>query len=122
MEGSVTIVNRKSNIVNQLMPGEQATVRGAATETRAVDVQQYTAWKSGYFYFNGELPQSAFAQLSRWYDIELVYRGEVPPVEFYGKIERNKPLGSLLKILEKAGLAFEVVKQGNGYQLIIGSE
>lgn len=102
-----------------LLPGQQATVNASSLRVEMVDVDQYILWKDGFFYFNGDSPQEAFAQLSRWYDFELIYRNEVPAIQFFGKIERNKSLGSLLKILEKAGLEFEVVPKGNKLQLIV---
>lgn len=103
-----------------LHPGQQSIVDSASVSIEKVSVGQYSAWKEGYFYFNGDSPEAAFAQLSRWYDIEVVYKGEVPEIAFYGEIERNKTLGSLLKMLNKAGLDFEVVQKGNSNQLIIG--
>lgn len=122
VEGSVQIVNRASSIVNRLQPGEQALVRGTGIETKQVDVFQHIAWKEGYFYFNGDSPQDAFAQLSRWYDIEVIYRKHAPTLQFFGRIERDKPLGSLLKILERAGLEFEIKPQGEEVHLILGSD
>lgn len=103
-----------------LNPGQQATARGGQIVVNPVDVELYTAWKDGFFNFNGDSPQEAFAQLSRWYDVEVAYPGDMPTVQFYGKIERSKPLGSILRILEKAGLEFEVVSKGSRPQLIIG--
>ncbi|GGG96928.1 iron dicitrate transporter FecR [Parapedobacter pyrenivorans] len=103
-----------------LHPGQQAIVDSASVSIEKVNVGQYSAWKEGYFYFNGDSPEAAFAQLSRWYDIEVVYRGQVPEIAFYGEIDRNKTLGSLLNMLDKAGLNFEVVHKGNRNQLIIG--
>lgn len=105
-----------------LLPGQQATVNASSVRVEKVAVNQYIIWKDGFFYFNGDSPQEAFARLSRWYDFELVYRGNIPTVQFFGKIERNKSLGSLLKILNKAGLESEVVPKGDKVQLIIGRE
>lgn len=103
-----------------LHPGQQSIVDSTSISIEKVNVGQYAAWKEGYFYFNGDSPEDAFAQLSRWYDIEVVYSGRIPKLAFYGEIERNKTLGSLLKILHKAGLDFQVVHKGNRNQLIIG--
>ena len=105
-----------------LRPGQQASVDEDDMRVAHVDVGEYTAWKEGYFYFNGDSPQHAFSQLSRWYDIQVIYRDERPTVSFYGKIARDKPLQSLLTILKKAGLEFEVTQNTNGYQLVVGSE
>jgi len=105
-----------------LSPGQQAVVNGSSGRVETVDTGAFTAWKDGFFYFDGDSPESAFAQLGRWYDLELVYPHKIPNVEFYGKIERNKSLGAILKILEKAGLEFQVIPREAGYQLIINSE
>lgn len=105
-----------------LLPGQQGIVATSSVRVEKVDVEQYTAWKDGFFYFNGDSPQEAFAQLSRWYDIELIYSGDVPTMQFYGKLERNMSLGSLLRILEGAGLEFEVTADRDGFQLFIGTE
>jgi len=105
-----------------LHPGQQSIVDSASVSIEKVNVGQYSAWKEGNFYFNGDSPEVAFAQLSRWYDIEVVYRSQVPKIAFYGEIERDKTLGSLLKILDKAGLEFQVVHKGGRNQLIIGHD
>ncbi|MEC3881647.1 FecR family protein [Parapedobacter sp. 10938] len=105
-----------------LSPGQQAVVDGSSGHVETVDTAPFTAWKDGFFYFDGDSPESAFAQLGRWYNIEVVYPHHVPNVQFYGKLERNKSLGAILKILEKAGLVFQVVPQDERYQLIIGGK
>jgi len=127
VEGKVLInygarLNNEGYMPLVLTPGQQAIVDGSSGRVETVDIGPYTAWKDGFFYFDGDSPESAFAQLSRWYDLELVYPRSVPNVQFYGKIERNKSLGAILKILEKAGLNFQVIPQENGYQLIINDE
>lgn len=121
VEGSVQVTSDADNQPPvTLNPGQQATARGGQIMVNPVDVQLYTAWKDGFFNFNGDSPEEAFAQLGRWYDVEVAYPGKVPTVQFYGKIERSKPLGSILRILEKAGLEFEVVSEGSVPQLVIG--
>ncbi|WP_051292681.1 FecR family protein [Olivibacter sitiensis] len=105
-----------------LNPGDQATYQGEAISVKQVNTSQYTAWKEGFFYFNGHSPQEAFEQLGRWYDINVVYRRKVPIVQFFGKVERNKSLGSLLNILQTAGFEFDVVSSGDAITLIVGKE
>lgn len=128
VEGSVSVLSSEktpgaySTPFAILKPGEQALVRGSHIETKQVDVSQYTAWMEGYFYFNGHSPQDAFAQLGRWYDIDVIYLKNVPTIQFFGRIDRSKSLSSLLKILEKAGLEFEIVPIGGKVRLLIGSD
>ncbi|MBK1439353.1 FecR family protein [Parapedobacter sp. ISTM3] len=105
-----------------LRPGQQGIVDTSSVRVEWVDVSQHTAWKDGFFYFDGDSPQEAFAQLARWYDIEVVYRNDLHTIEFYGKIERNMSLGAFLSILEEAGLDFEVIAKKSGLQLVVGTE
>lgn len=106
----------------QISPGEQGVLINGVFKKSPVDTDQFTAWKGGYFYFDGLPPQAAFAQLGRWYDLDVVYQGKMPTVKFFGMIERNKPLGSILNILEKSGLTFEIKQVDNRNQLIVFNE
>ena len=47
-------------------------------------------------------------ELARWYNIEVVYEGEVPDQQFGGELRRNSKLSSVLKILEKSGVNFRI--------------
>lgn len=47
-------------------------------------------------------------QLSRWYDVEVVYPGKIPEVYFGGKIDRSLPLNEVLKFLEKNQIHFRL--------------
>lgn len=102
-----------------LEPGQQGVVGASTVRVQDVDVSQYTAWKDGFFYFRGDSPKEAFAELSRWYDIEVVYPNGIPAMRFYGKLERNKPLGTLLRILEEAGMQFTIQPTDKGVQLLV---
>jgi transmembrane sensor len=55
-------------------------------------------------------------QLSRWYDLEVVYEKEVPAVQFWGKISRSTSLSGVLKGLQDAGVHFRIE---NGRRLIV---
>src|SRR5690606_2545608 len=86
-----------------LKPGEQAIINHGTLVVKTVDVDQYTAWKDGVFYFERLSPPVAIAQLARWYDLDVVYQGKVPQLNIFGVIDRNKTLDAVLKSLEKSG-------------------
>ncbi|WP_257669399.1 FecR family protein [Parapedobacter tibetensis] len=115
VEGGVQIVNRQSETVNKLQPGEQSIIRGAATDIHTVDVQQYTAWKDGFFYFNSTPLVDIIRQVGRWYDVEVDYDGNTPALEFSGKIQRSLQLSQVLRILEKGGVQFHL----DGRKLVV---
>lgn len=119
VEGAVQLVNLASNAVNKLRPGEQAVVSGATVNISKVSVEPYTAWKEGFFYFNNVQPRKAIEQVARWYDLEVVYEGNMPVTSVFGMIERTKRLDAVLKSLGKNGLDFEIRQRGSKKQLLV---
>jgi ferric-dicitrate binding protein FerR (iron transport regulator) len=66
------------------------------------------AWKNGYFHFNHESLEGVMRQVSRWYDAEITYEGNVPDREFGGKIARGSDIKDVLKILELSNVHFRI--------------
>jgi transmembrane sensor len=111
LEGAVRVstaqtnspVNRKSDIAN-LLPGQQSVVTGSVVKIIPADTEEAIAWKNGYFKFNSEPISSIMRKLSRWYDVEVVYEGEVSKDKFGGTISRYKNVGEVLDMLESTKL------------------
>ncbi|MBL7736719.1 MAG: FecR domain-containing protein [Chitinophagaceae bacterium] len=104
LEGSVRVA--KGDRRQLLKPGQQARV----TENEDiiikedVNLDQATAWKNGQFYLTGSNIREIMRQISRWYNAEVVYEGDVSGIDFYGVVERTKNISELLGILEKTGI------------------
>jgi transmembrane sensor len=81
-----------------LKPDEQSVLdtRGDLKTFSHVNVDEIIAWKNGYFHFNHSSLQSTMRQLARWYDVTVEYRGEIPPQEFMGEIDRHLTLSAIL--------------------------
>ncbi|WP_257667213.1 FecR family protein [Parapedobacter tibetensis] len=112
VEGSVRVVsttNHQSPVM--IKPGEQATNRGATIEITTVDTDQYIAWKNGRFYFKRTPLEEIMRQVSRWYDVEVVYQHGIPKETFSGKVSRNVSLMGLLNILQVS--AVKIRLEGN---------
>ena len=60
------------------------------------------AWKNGLFAFQGANIKSVMSQLARWYDVDVVYEGDVKET-FYVKMNRNTKASNVFKILETTG-------------------
>src|SRR5690606_3483511 len=106
-----------------LRPGEQAVVAGAALRVDKVDVEPYAAWKNGYFYFDRLPTREVLAQLARWYDLDVVYKGDLENTNVFALIDRAKPLGAVLRSLEKSGLKFRVIhSEGRNRLLVFGEK
>lgn len=104
--GGLASVNRQSAI---LKPGEQAIMLASPLTTdhspftivHSPDLEQVMAWKNGLFQFHNAGLPAVLRQISRWYDVDIRYEGDMPVREFEGKIQRNLTLLQVLKILEK---------------------
>ncbi|SEL43513.1 FecR family protein [Parapedobacter koreensis] len=103
VEGWVQIVNHQSKKTNKLIPGQQSIVRGATTRVSVVDVEQYIAWKNGYFAFADEHISQVMNVIARWYDIEVEYQGDMTNKYFGGTISRFEDFETLLKTIALTG-------------------
>jgi ferric-dicitrate binding protein FerR (iron transport regulator) len=81
------------------------------------------AWKNGRFEFTGNTIQSVMGQLSRWYDVDIVYEGALPEANFVGAIARQEKLSQVLKMLELTNVVrFKIQKKtvaGEAAQIIV---
>ncbi|MEO6706377.1 MAG: FecR domain-containing protein, partial [Ginsengibacter sp.] len=107
LEGSVKINN--GNATGLLKPGQQASVNKEVKINSDVDLNLVMAWKNGYFQFDNASLQNVMKQISRWYDVNVVYEGINRPREFVGEIQRDLTLSEVLKILEKNKVHFKIV-------------
>ena len=134
LTGAVQIGGVFGGRKTQLAPGEQAQlvrgsgagagvsgggagVSGAGAGASSVhvvadadaDVDAAIAWKNGYFDFNKADIQTIMRQLSRWYDVEVSFRGDESKGRiFWGGIQRNLPLSAVFGILDKSGVQFAI--------------
>jgi len=108
-EGKAQVEN-KSPIGNLqsavLKPGQQSSIQYPASSISVisdVDIEQVLAWKDNRFIFSGDNIQSVMRQLARWYDVDIVYEGQVSMDEFVGVISRSRyeNISAILDVLEK---------------------
>jgi len=102
-----------------LNPGEQAVIKGNRIDVKAVDVELYTAWKNGLFKFRETELRSVMSQLSRWYDMDVEYIGDIPDTHYYGQISRDNNLSAVLRILKGSGLNFKITKTGDTQKVTV---
>ena len=106
LEGSVRVRlagSTESPVSSRLLtPGQQSVLRASARSIQVseADLEKAVAWKNGYFKFDRENLPSIMRQVSRWYDVDIEYRGEVPQDEFVGKIKRTSYVSDVLRVLK----------------------
>lgn len=99
IEGSVK-VHYKDKVV-MLNPGQQFQSKaGRIAKATPADTEEVIAWKNGYFLFKNENIHSVMRKISRWYDVEVIYSGEIPSVGFGGNISRSKDIDEVLAVLQ----------------------
>lgn len=108
LEGAVKVTNGTDNAL--LEPGQQAqlSVSKKIRIVKCADVEKVMAWKNGLFNFEGVDLEDVMRQVSRWYDIDVVYEKEIPDIEFVGEVSKNVSLSGLLKGLQGAGVHFRI--------------
>lgn len=107
---NTTLVNGKLKVNGQLLqPGQQARVQGNHVSVISdADVAAATAWKNGVFSFKDASLQAVMRQLGRWYDVTIVYEGNIPDRVFRGEIGRDLSLFQVLKGLDNMGVHFRI--------------
>ncbi|SEP41508.1 FecR family protein [Mucilaginibacter sp. OK283] len=109
LEGSVKVASGSNSAL--IAPGEQAVINRAGNATitiHPVNVDNEVAWKNGLFSFDGENIQSIMRQVCRWYNVDVVYEGSMPPEKYFGEISRTSSLADVFKILELNNVKFSI--------------
>lgn len=109
VDGAVRLVNNGDAL--EIHPGEQGSLarNGKRMVVSRPDVQEVLAWKNGEFIFYSQPIQVIMRQVSRWYDVDVEYRGAPPATLFTGDIARTSKASALLELLETAGdVRFEI--------------
>nr|WP_295869648.1 FecR family protein [uncultured Chitinophaga sp.] len=105
LTGAVRVT--KGNVSKVLQPGQQA-VAGNRVQVRTADTGAAVAWKNGMTVFTDADIHSIMRQIARWYDVDIVYQGEIPQRQFTGKIPRTANVSKVLKILELSNIHFTI--------------
>ncbi|SEM38660.1 FecR family protein [Olivibacter domesticus] len=99
-----------------LKPGEQsrANKNSHKITVHEADIEESMAWKDGYFLFNNEPLKQIMEKITRWYNVEVSYEGNVDSIRFLGIYDRSKSLRKLLKDLEQTGkVHFDLIPDEN---------
>ncbi|MEH3112433.1 FecR family protein [Pedobacter terrae] len=101
LEGAVKVSTPLSSV--NLHPGEQSLLNATSDRlslNEQVDVDKEMAWKNNVFAFDNEDLRSIMRQISRWYDVDVVYQGKITSEKYEGEIPRNSSLAEVFEILE----------------------
>lgn len=110
LEGLVKISLLETPGSRLLKPGEQALITGQSDsiDVNPANLRCAVAWKNGQFRYEMEGIEAIMRQVERWYDVEVIYEGEIPRKKFVGTISRNISLSKFLDILSYTGVNFKI--------------
>jgi transmembrane sensor len=109
LEGVVQFVS--GNSTSLLKPGQQSqlTKEGQVKVVSGIDVDEVMAWKNGMFHFENVDIETIMQQLSRWYDVEVVFKSKNTREQFVVEMPRSSKLSDVLRVLELTGdIKFEI--------------
>jgi transmembrane sensor len=100
LEGSVKI--SKGGVASLLRPGQQSVTKSnsAAIVVSDANIEGAIAWQKGNFIFYNENITSIMRKISRWYNVDVVYQGDVQNQDFDGSISRFENVADVLHMLE----------------------
>jgi transmembrane sensor len=120
MEGSVKVYgnNRIANAAAAsiiIKPNEQAVFKNDQLSKLTVDADEFAAWRNGVILFRNADIHDVMRKISRWYNVEVSYQGQMSDDTYNGEIPRNATFTEVLKILKLDDINVKV----SGRKLII---
>lgn len=105
LEGSVRVLNVSASTSNLLKPGQQSIIRSSSPSIliKDVDAEETVTWKDGFFSFNDENLETIMNKISRWYNVDIEYRGTKINKLFGGRISRFNSVNEVLETLQTTG-------------------
>lgn len=103
-EGSVQVTAANGQRPITLKPNEQVINGGGEFKKLAANMNVALAWKNDQLYFEDADLQTVLKEISRWYDVDIDYRGAPSKELFTGGVKRQANLSAMIKILELSGV------------------
>ncbi len=102
-EGAVKVNFGKA--AKTIKPYQQASVNLVKRDiaVAAFEGDADLAWRNDLFVFNNESLEDMMTKISRWYDVDVIYQGDVKDNYFGGRYSMKNTLSELLKSIELTG-------------------
>ena len=108
LEGAIKVAGKNKPVL--LKPGEQAQFDpdGKLIGLEPVDLQGTIAWTKNQFWFDNDSITTVMRQLARWYDVDIVVKGNIPQ-HFDGYLSRNIYVSKVFEALQATShLQYEI--------------
>ncbi|MFC3198283.1 FecR family protein [Parapedobacter deserti] len=108
VEGSIKVISR--DVERMVVPGEEAVISREQILVERSDIRKQVAWKDGDFFFKKDGLPAIMEQISRWYNVDIVYEGDISSGGgITGSIGRSARLSDVLTMLSNVSdLQFDI--------------
>ena len=109
LEGNVKVIRGRNS--SRLNPGQQAILSNGTDDIKVIDdanIDEVMAWRNGRFIFSNMDLKSIMRQLTRWYDVDVVYEGKVPEISIGGIIHNDVYLSTVMEFLGENGVRYKI--------------
>lgn len=109
LEGSLKVIRGSSSSL--IRPGQQAVLANGANDIKVindVNIEEVMAWRNGRFIFGDMDLKSIMRQLTRWYDVDVVYEGKIPEIRVGGIIHNDVYLSTVMEFLGENGVHYTI--------------
>jgi len=110
MEGSVQVSSGTPTVL--LKPGEQSILVGNQLNVSKANIEEAMSWKNGLFIFERENIESIMRKISRWYNVQVRYSGELPAESFSGVVNRFENVSQVLRLLSLTNRVHFKIEEG----------
>lgn len=103
IEGKVQVSTDGAQFM--LNPGERTIYdkRNAGMRKASFDPEEILAWQAGYFMFQEENIEEVMRKIARWYDVDIIYQGDMKGKIFSGTVSRFSEVEEILDMLTLTG-------------------
>ena len=109
LEGKVKVIRGGNSSL--LSPGQQAVLGNGTDDIKVINdanIDEVMAWRNGRFIFSDMDLKTIMRQLTRWYDVDVVYEGKVPEIRVGGIIHNDVYLSTVMEFLGENGVHYKV--------------
>ena len=107
LKGAVKLRTGTQELV--LTPGQEGNIekQTGVLSAKEVDTDRAVAWTKGRLTIGNSDFAALMRQISRWYDVDVVFAGKVPDVRIGGYIHRDVNLSVVLEYLGDNGVRYK---------------
>lgn len=111
--GSVAVQDVTTGAKKIIKPGQQAlSTQTGDIQLQEVDVEQYSAWKDGFYYFKDQPLVNILSQLQDNFDFNFDKK-HIPHITMTLIVKKNRSLSEILTLIEKSSDLALYFKGGN---------